>query len=274
MKNMLTIGITTHGNKISNKIIKYLCNKPIDVIISEDKENLSASLPTYIETIKLTGVNVRYVFSKLQGIANNRQNILDNVQTKYVYIIDNDDDFKCDFKKLNLFLKFTNFDVLYVHCYEDGRFMGIGNSKEFIYMCTWMQIFKASWLRKFGGYIQSWNFIHEEFATNINLITNLNNRSYKKTILSENLINYSYHANNVCNLSFDVKKVCDFISGIPNNKKIKDKKKYLNNFEQYTRKYIPVYRINEIETIYIQNYVNGVFTDILQCISRTREKMQ
>lgn len=274
MKKMLTVGITTHGNKVSDRIVDCLCNKPIDVIVSEDKENLSNNQPVFINKIQSSGVDAKYIFSELQGIANNRQNILDNVHTKYVYIIDNDDELNCNFEKLNFFLRLTNFDVLYVHCYEDGKFMGIGNSKEFIYMCTWMQIFKTSWLRKHGGYVQSWNFIHEEFATNINLLTNSNNRFYKKVILPESLIKYFYHANNVCNLSFDVKKVCDFIIDIPNNEKIKNKITYLNHFEQYARKYIPVYRTTEQGTTYIQNYVNGVFTDILHCISETRKKMQ
>lgn len=99
MNTCLTIGITTFGNKISFDVINFLKGQPINVIISENKEDLSLSPPEYVNELLKSKVNTKYIFCDKPGIGNNRQNILDNVETKYFYTIDNDDNLEGDLKK-------------------------------------------------------------------------------------------------------------------------------------------------------------------------------
>lgn len=271
MDTLLTIGITTHGNKISEKIIQFLLNKPIQIIVSEDLEDKSSNLPDYITRLYSFNKNVKYIFSHKQGIANNRQNILDVVTTKYLYTIDHDDLLEANFWMLNEFLDNSNYDVLYVKCYEDGEYIRIPHN--FIYMCTWMQIFNVDWLRKYGGYVQSWNFIHEECATNLNLIANLRGSTYKRCILKKELVCYKYHANNACNINFDVKSVCDFVRSIPFNNKIQNKLTFIELFKQFTQKYMPVYRIKDGVVTKLSKIENGNFEDILKTIQSVHKEL-
>lgn len=266
MDEILTVGITTYGNKVANNVINFLKGQKIKVIISENKEDCSNNLPSYIEELKRSGVDTKYFFCAKQGIAYNRQNILDNVNTKYFYTIDNDDGLTGNFTKVNEFLSKAEYDAVFIRCYEDGKYMRIPSS--FIYMCTWMQIYRTEWIRSLGGYVQSWNFIHEESATNINWRTNLKNRKYRRIIIPKSYLSYKYHANSVCLISFDVSKVCDFIKGIPTNEKIIYKKKFLQLFTNFVKKYIQVYRVNENKNItYIDNFKNGKYEDILQSLN-------
>ncbi|BDC94574.1 glycosyltransferase [Treponema bryantii] len=268
-KSILTIGITTFGNKIAQNVIDFLKGQPIDVIISENKEDLTSNKPSFFYELQESGVNTKYIYCEERGIANNRQKILDNVCTKYFYTIDNDDSLTGNIPELVTFLSNNDYDALYIRCYEDGKYMHIPHS--FIYMCTWMQIFKTEWIRELGGYVQSWNFIHEESATNINWRTNLGDRPYKRIILPKRLISYNYHANSACVVSFDVSKVCEFIDGIQNNKKIKNKEKFLELFMKFTEKYIRVYRVNDKNTVYIDNFINGSYEDIIDSINNQKQ---
>lgn len=271
MNEILTIGITTHGNKIAANIIDRLLGSPVKVIISEDLDYRQEE-PQFVINLRTSGIDVSYIKSNQSGIANNRQNILNNVSTKYLYSIDNDDDFDCDYVALNKFLHENDYDVMYVRCYEDGKYMHI--PRNFIYMCTWMQIFNVEWLKKYGGYVQSWNFIHEESATNLNLRANLGNIKYKKIILPKRILSYKYHANDACKVSFDVSQVCAFITNIPNNEKIEEKEKFLQLFKNFANKYILSYRINGDSTIMLSNIKNGSYSDIIDCIEKTKIKIR
>lgn len=267
MKNILTIGITTHGSHISKDIIDFLKGQPVTVIISEDKDINQNKLPDFVFELKESGTKTEYYFSERQGIANNRQNILNHVQTKYFYTIDNDDKMTGNLSELNSFLSATDFDLLYVKCYEDGKYMRVPTG--FLYMCTWMQIYKTEWFRKLGGYIQSWNFIHEESVTNANMFANLGENKFKRTILHKKLLSYKYHANDACNVSFDVKQVCEFLKEIPNNALIKNKKEFVRIYKIFVQKYMPVYRINEKNEItYLSDFKNGKYEDIVELMNK------
>ena len=146
MKTCLTIGITTFGNKISFDVINFLKGQPINVIISENKEDLSLSPPEYVNELLKSKVNTKYIFCDKPGIGNNRQNILENVETKYFYTIDNDDNLEGDLKEVIKFLNNEEYDAFYIRCYEDGKYMNIPHN--FIYMCTWMQIYRTAWIRE------------------------------------------------------------------------------------------------------------------------------
>lgn len=261
MNTCLTIGITTFGNKISFDVINFLKGQPINVIISENKEDLSLSPPEYVNELLKSKVNTKYIFCDKPGIGNNRQNILDNVETKYFYTIDNDDNLEGDLKEVIKFLNNEEYDAFYIRCYEDGKYMNIPHN--FIYMCTWMQIYRTAWIRELGGYLQSWNFIHEESVTNINWRVNLNKKKYRRIIIPKKYLSYKYHPNSACIVDFDIGKVCDFINQIHKNEKIKDKGRFIRLFENFVKKYMKIYRVNSNKDVtYIDTYINGKFEDI------------
>lgn len=261
MNTCLTIGITTFGNKISFDVINFLKGQPINVIISENKEDLSLSPPEYVNELLKSKVNTKYIFCNKPGIGNNRQNILDNVETKYFYTIDNDDNLEGDLKEVIKFLNNEEYDAFYIRCYEDGKYMNIPHN--FIYMCTWMQIYRTAWIRELGGYLQSWNFIHEESVTNINWRVNLNKKKYRRIIIPKKYLSYKYHPNSACIVDFDIGKVCDFINQIHKNEKIKDKGRFIRLFENFVKKYMKIYRVNSNKDVtYIDTYINGKFEDI------------
>ena len=261
MNTCLTIGITTFGNKISFDVINFLKGQPINVIISENKEDLSLSPPEYVNELLKSKVNTKYIFCDKPGIGNNRQNILENVETKYFYTIDNDDNLEGDLKEVIKFLNNEEYDAFYIRCYEDGKYMNIPHN--FIYMCTWMQIYRTAWIRELGGYLQSWNFIHEESVTNINWRVNLNRKKYRRIIIPKKYLSYKYHPNSACIVDFDIGKVCDFINQIHKNEKIKDKGRFIRLFENFVKKYMKIYRVNSNKDVtYIDTYINGKFQDI------------
>ncbi len=254
MNTCLTIGITTFGNKISFDVINFLKGQPINVIISENKEDLSLSPPEYVNELLKSKVNTKYIFCDKTGIGNNRQNILDNVETKYFYTIDNDDNLEGDLKEVIKFLNNEEYDAFYIRCYEDGKYMNIPHN--FIYMCTWMQIYRTAWIRELGGYLQSWNFIHEESVTNINWRVNLNKKKYRRIIIPKKYLSYKYHPNSACIVDFDIGKVCDFINQIHKNEKIKDKGRFIRLFENFVKKYMKIYRVNSNKDVtYIDTYI-------------------
>lgn len=269
MNTCLTIGITTFGNKISFDVINFLKGQPINVIISENKEDLSLSPPEYVSELLKSKVNTKYIFCDKPGIGNNRQNILDNVETKYFYTIDNDDNLEGDLKEVIKFLNNEEYDAFYIRCYEDGKYMNIPHN--FIYMCTWMQIYRTAWIRELGGYLQSWNFIHEESVTNINWRVNLNKKKYRRIIIPKKYLSYKYHPNSACIVDFDIGKVCDFINQIHKNEKIKDKGRFIRLFENFVKKYMKIYRVNSNKDVtYIDTYINGKFEDIFFCLNNQK----
>ena len=269
MNTCLTIGITTFGNKISFDVINFLKGQPINVIISENKEDLSLSPPEYVNELLKSKVNTKYIFCDKTGIGNNRQNILDNVETKYFYTIDNDDNLEGDLKEVIKFLNREEYDAFYIRCYEDGKYMNIPHN--FIYMCTWMQIYRTAWIRELGGYLQSWNFIHEESVTNINWRVNLNKKKYRRIIIPKKYLSYKYHPNSACIVDFDIGKVCDFINQIHKNEKIKDKVRFIRLFENFVKKYMKIYRVNSNKDVtYIDTYINGKFEDIFFCLNNQK----
>lgn len=269
MNTCLTIGITTFGNKISFDVINFLKGQPINVIISENKEDLSLSPPEYVNELSKSKVNTKYIFCDKPGIGNNRQNILDNVETKYFYTIDNDDNLEGDLKEVIKFLNREEYDAFYIRCYEDGKYMNIPHN--FIYMCTWMQIYRTAWIRELGGYLQSWNFIHEESVTNINWRVNLNKKKYRRIIIPKKYLSYKYHPNSACIVDFDIGKVCDFINQIHKNEKIKDKGRFIRLFENFVKKYMKIYRVNSNKDVtYIDTYINGKFEDIFFCLNNQK----
>lgn len=269
MNTCLTIGITTFGNKISFDVINFLKGQPINVIISENKEDLSLSPPEYVNELLKSKVNTKYIFCDKPGIGNNRQNILDNVETKYFYTIDNDDNLEGDLKEVIKFLNREEYDAFYIRCYEDGKYMNIPHN--FIYMCTWMQIYRTAWIRELGGYLQSWNFIHEESVTNINWRVNLNKKKYRRIIIPKKYLSYKYHPNSACIVDFDIGKVCDFINQIHKNEKIKDKGRFIRLFENFVKKYMKIYRVNSNKDVtYIDTYINGKFEDIFFCLNNQK----
>lgn len=269
MNTCLTIGITTFGNKISFDVINFLKGQPINVIISENKEDLSLSPPEYVNELLKSKVNTKYIFCDKPGIGNNRQNILENVETKYFYTIDNDDKLEGDLKEVIKFLNNEEYDAFYIRCYEDGKYMNIPHN--FIYMCTWMQIYRTAWIRELGGYLQSWNFIHEESVTNINWRVNLNKKKYRRIIIPKKYLSYKYHPNSACIVDFDIGKVCDFINQIHKNEKIKDKGRFIRLFENFVKKYMRIYRVNSNKDVtYIDTYINGKFEDIFFCLNNQK----
>lgn len=269
MNTCLTIGITTIGNKISFDVINFLKGQSINVIISENKEDLSLSPPEYVNELLKSKVNTKYIFCNKPGIGNNRQNILDNVETKYFYTIDNDDNLEGDLKEVIKFLNNEEYDAFYIRCYEDGKYMNIPHN--FIYMCTWMQIYRTAWIRELGGYLQSWNFIHEESVTNINWRVNLNKKKYRRIIIPKKYLSYKYHPNSACIVDFDIGKVCDFINQIHKNEKIKDKGRFIRLFENFVKKYMKIYRVNSNKDVtYIDTYINGKFEDIFFCLNNQK----
>lgn len=269
MNTCLTIGITTFGNKISFDVINFLKGQPINVIISENKEDLSLSPPEYVNELLKSKVNTKYIFCDKPGIGNNRQNILENVETKYFYTIDNDDKLEGDLKEVIKFLNNEEYDAFYIRCYEDGKYMNIPHN--FIYMCTWMQIYRTAWIRELGGYLQSWNFIHEESVTNINWRVNLNKKKYRRIIIPKKYLSYKYHPNSACIVDFDIGKVCDFINQIHKNEKIKDKGRFIRLFENFVKKNMKIYRVNSNKDVtYIDTYINGKFEDIFFCLNNQK----
>lgn len=269
MEKILTIGITTFGNKIAQNVVDFLKGQPIKVIISENKDDFSNSQPAFVKELQDSGVDTRYLYCENKGIANNRQNILDNITTKYYYIIDNDDSLTGNLPELVKYLSENEYDAFYIRCYEDGNYMHIPHN--FIYMCTWMQIYRTEWIRKLGGYVQSWNFIHEESVTNINWRANQGKTPFRRVILPKKLISYQYHANSACITSFDVSKVCEFIDGIYKNPKIINKKKFLDLYTYFAKKYIKVYRVNKTGTTFIDNFINGSYEDIMNSIENQKK---
>lgn len=235
--SILTVGITMHGNQnLSPEIKKAIreCDK-ISWIISNDKSK------TALETTKLqlgNVQNVSFVLAK-PGIENNRQNILNNTETKYLYVIDYDDQLEINQDKLLAILKRSNADILPVSPLEDGKETSdyIYYDEATIFVTTWAQIFKTEFLRKVGGYIQTWNFYHEEFGTNANMLANIYKDNIKYTI-SESLGSYIKY-NHVLGddiihnsrLKFGIKEYLNFVNGIPNNESIFYKKEFIEIFK-------------------------------------------
>ena len=116
-KILLSIVITQHGKDYAlenyYKDIKlnplfFHKNEPIEIIVTDDKDNKE---PAYIKELFRQGLNIRFVFSDKDGIANNRNNGLWNAEGRYITFIDAPDSLRFDFKVVNNLLS-TDYDVI------------------------------------------------------------------------------------------------------------------------------------------------------------------
>lgn len=234
---LLTIGITMHGNQeLSESIEREIrLRDKISWIISNDLSQTSLdSLKVKFSDLS----NISYYLSK-PGIENNRQNILNHTETKYLYVIDYDDDLYIDQDKVLSILEKTDADILPVNPLENGLDTSdyIYYDEATIFVTTWAQVFKTNFLRRVGGYIQTWNFYHEEFGTNANILANIY-KEHIKYVISEVLegsIEYNHLLGDVVDHNSQLKiKISDyikFILGIPKNDSITYKKEFLELFK-------------------------------------------
>ena len=235
LKDILTIGVTLHGNQIfSQSVIDAFKNKNIQFIVSNDKpDNTFETIKT-----KYASSNILFVESR-PGIENNRQNILDYTKTKYVYIIDYDDEFTINQNELLDFLKSNNSDIVTVDCYEDEKSTAdyIYYNSTTLFVVTWAQIFKTTFMKAAGGYLQTWNSYHEEFGTNANMLANIykNEIHYKISHLPNGVIYYNHilNSNHLHNskLKININDYIKFVKKIPKNKQITYKKEFLEFFK-------------------------------------------
>ena len=236
-EDLLTIGITVHQEQdLSKSIIEMLSScKKIQFIISNDagrdyNNNLKEALKDR--------ENIRIVYAK-PGIENNRQNILNNTSSKYVYIIDYDDEIFINEKLLLDELYDCDDDIIMVNPCENGSEPDyIYHSDTQLFVTTWAQIFSTNFIRQVGGYIQTWNFYHEEFGTNANMLANIYSRNIdyhvndihdKEVIYYNHIIDESAHNST---LKRNVKDIIKFFKNVPKNNDILYKRLFLTIFKE------------------------------------------
>lgn len=233
--DLLTIGITLHGDEIlsSNMANAIKENNKIHWILSNDKKSKRFDELKQSSTLE----NVEFFYAE-PGIENNRQNILNHTNTKYIYIIDYDDEIHIDQNSLLNFLEKTNSEIIKVNPTEDGKDVNyIYYNDSTIFVTTWAQIFKTSFMKRLGGYIQTWNSYHEEFGTNANMLANI----YKEDIyyeideIKKEYLTYNHLLDlNKKHNSFQTNKIkdyCAFIKHIPKNDRIQHKKEFIEFFK-------------------------------------------
>ena len=233
--SVLTIGITCHGEQIlSDSILKLIIKSTkIQFLISNDKgQNFNLSL----KEIFKDAPNVKFIYSK-PGIENNRQNILNNTYSKYLYVIDYDDEIKINEEKLINLLEKLSEDIVYIHPYENEvETEYTYHSDSQIFVTTWAQIFSTNFIKSVGGYIQTWNFYHEEFGTNANILANIYFRNIDFSIYDINdkdIIYYNHILDDAVHnstLKINFKKILKFFKGILKNDSITYKKLFLTLF--------------------------------------------
>lgn len=261
--DLLTIGITVHKEQqLSNSLIKTLFeSKRIKFLISNDGgKNFNKDLKSLLSDKK----NVEFIYAE-PGIENNRQNILSRTNSKYVYIIDYDDELKLNESKLLDILDHTKDEVIMVNPYENGSIPDyIYHSDTQFFVTTWAQIFSTDFIRQVGGYIQTWNFYHEEFGTNANILANIYSRNIQydvsyiqddKTLYYNHLLNEDAH-NSL--LKMDISKIISFIRKVPKNDRIFFKKLFLSIFK---------------ERISLMNLPEKDYTKVISTIDKMRDKV-
>lgn len=231
----LSIGVTIHGNqKISKSIIDSVkaTSQYIEWIVSNDKP--TKEFKEYKKYLESLGMNV--ILSK-PGIENNRQNILNKTKGKYLYVIDYDDELIIDGNKLLNFVKDCKADIINLFPKENNKDIDYNYKTESqLFVVTWAQIFKTSFMKLVGGYIQTWNSYHEEFGTNANMLATIYSESidYKSVNIEDGILYYNHLLNGKSHNSMTKQNVRDyikFILGIPKNKSIFYKKAFLEFFK-------------------------------------------
>lgn len=261
--DLLTIGITVHKEqRLSDSLIEVLLeSKRIKFLISNDGgKNFNKDLKSLLGDKK----NVEFIYAE-PGIENNRQNILSHTNSKYVYIIDYDDELKLNESKLLDILDHTKDEVIMVNPYENGSIPDyIYHSDTQFFVTTWAQIFSTDFIRQVGGYIQTWNFYHEEFGTNANILANIYSRNiqYDVSYIQDDKILYYNHllnedAHNSL-LKMDISKIISFIREVPKNDRIFFKKLFLSIFK---------------ERISLMNLPEKDYTKVISTIDKVRDKV-
>lgn len=261
--DLLTIGITIHKEQqLSNSLVKTILeSKRIKFLISNDGgKNFNKDLKSLLSNKK----NVEFIYAE-PGIENNRQNILSHTNSKYVYIIDYDDELKLNESKLLDILDHTKDEVIMVNPYENGSIPDyIYHSDTQFFVTTWAQIFSTDFIRQVGGYIQTWNFYHEEFGTNANILANIYSRNiqYDVSYIQDDKILYYNHllnedAHNSL-LKMDISKIISFIREVPKNDRIFFKKLFLSIFK---------------ERISLMNLPEKDYTKVISTIDKVRDKV-
>lgn len=237
-EGLFTIGITCHKEQtLSPSLINLITSSNnIKFLISNDAgKNYNKGLKTLLKD----NPNVQFIYAQ-PGIENNRQNILSHTFSKYLYIVDYDDEIKIDESKLLTFLEKCNDEIIMVNPYEDGSQPDyIYHSDTQFFVVTWAQIFSTNFIRQVGGYIQTWNFYHEEFGTNANILANIYSRNIEyhiSHINDKNIIYYNHllsdNVNHNSTLRRRFKDIYNFIKGIPKNDNIVYKKLFLEVFKE------------------------------------------
>ena len=183
--------------------------------------------------------NIEFIYSK-PGIENNRQNILSHTFSKYIYIIDYDDEIKLDEDKLLPLLEKYNDEIIMINPYEDDVQPDyIYHSDTQLFIVTWAQIFSTNFMRQVGGYIQTWNFYHEEFGTNANMLANIYSRNIEynvNDINDKNIIYYNHLLSDSIGHNSMLKRrfneIYNFVKKIPKNDSIIYKKVFLEIFKE------------------------------------------
>ena len=261
--DLLTIGITVHKEQqLSDSLVKVLLeSKRIKFLISNDGgKNFNKELKSLLSDKK----NVEFIYTE-PGIENNRQNILSHTNSKYVYIIDYDDELKLNESKLLDILDHTKDEVIMVNPYENGSIPDyIYHSDTQFFVTTWAQIFSTDFIRQVGGYIQTWNFYHEEFGTNANILANIYSRNiqYDVSYIQDDKILYYNHllnedAHNSL-LKMDISKIISFIREVPKNDRIFFKKLFLSIFK---------------ERISLMNLPEKDYAKVISTIDKVRDKV-
>lgn len=261
--DLLTIGITIHKEQqLSDSLINALLeSKRIKFLISNDGgKNFNKELKTLFGDKR----NVEFIYAE-PGIENNRQNILNHTNSKYIYIIDYDDELKLNESKLLDILDHTKDEVIMINPYENGSIPDyIYHSDTQFFVTTWAQIFSTDFIRQVGGYIQTWNFYHEEFGTNANILANIYSRNIQydvsyiqddKTLYYNHLLNENAH-NSL--LKMDISKIISFIREIPKNDRVFFKKLFLSIFK---------------ERISLMNLSEKDYNKVISTIDKVRDKV-
>ena len=94
-------------------------------------------------------------------------------------------------------------------------------------------------MRQVGGYIQTWNFYHEEFGTNANMLANIYSRNIEynvNDINDKNIIYYNHLLSDSIGHNSMLKRrfneIYNFVKKIPKNDSIIYKKVFLEIFKE------------------------------------------
>lgn len=203
-KPLLSIVITQHGPDyaihnyfdINQYSLFSHVHEPIEILIAEDFED---NKPKYITELRKKGLNISYVFSEKQGVANNRTNGLFHATGKYVTFVDSPDTLDFIFKDLFDLLS-TDYDIItYTTNLVQYDIFTIPN--------IWGKFFKTDLLKRLGGFYYSWNGWWEEGTSQAVLRYNRRDMNVRHLALKSDKIIYTWLNNSVHTVShFPTKK--------------------------------------------------------------------